>query len=98
MMSNYGDPKHKFLHEDNIICSIRARDILYNCDSTTRLQIAKDAIRKWNLMDKLGEVLELMDKEKEDFGRKKLRFDKKTRDLEEFVEKVRSNIQDLSRD
>ncbi|CAB3402095.1 unnamed protein product [Caenorhabditis bovis] len=98
MMSNYGDPKHKFLHEDNVIRSIRAREILHNCDSTTRLQIVKDAIRKWNLIDKLGEVLELMCKEKEDFGLKMLDFDKKIRDLEEFVEKVRSNIQDLSRE
>uniref|UniRef100_A0A7E4VL82 Ubiquitin-like domain-containing protein n=1 Tax=Panagrellus redivivus TaxID=6233 RepID=A0A7E4VL82_PANRE len=95
MMSNYGVPKHKFLHEKNTINSFRARDILENCDSAARLQIAQDAIRNWNLLDKLGEVLKLMDKEMENFGRNKLDFDKKTRDLEEYVEKVRSNIQDL---
>ncbi|EFO98189.1 hypothetical protein CRE_15408 [Caenorhabditis remanei] len=95
MMSNYGDPQHKFLHENKIINSMRARDILENCDSTVRLQIAKDAIQNWNLMEKLSEVLELMNKEKENFGRDKLDFDKQARDLEEYVERVRSNIQNL---
>ncbi|PIC20115.1 hypothetical protein B9Z55_025418 [Caenorhabditis nigoni] len=96
IMSNYRDPKNRFLYDNNIICSIRARDVLLNCDSTTRLQIAKDAIRKWNLMDKLGKVLELMDKE--DFCRKMSDFDKKKQDLDQFVENVRSNIVEFSRD
>ncbi|CAI4222806.1 unnamed protein product [Auanema sp. JU1783] len=97
MMSNYRNPVNTFLNRDDNL-SIRTRDILFNCDTTTRLQIAKDVIRKWNLMDKLGEVLELMNQEMKDFGLMKFDLDKKTRDLEEFVEKVRTNIWDLFRD
>ncbi|UMM43166.1 hypothetical protein L5515_018754 [Caenorhabditis briggsae] len=98
MMSNYRDLQNIFLYNDYIIFSTRARDVLFKCDSTTRLQIAEDAIRKWNFMDKLGEILELINKETVDFGLRHSDFDKKKRNSDEFVENVGFNILELSRD
>uniref|UniRef100_A0A1I7T0D7 Terpene_synth_C domain-containing protein n=1 Tax=Caenorhabditis tropicalis TaxID=1561998 RepID=A0A1I7T0D7_9PELO len=95
MTTNYRDPVNGFLYQDNMIYSYLTRDILKTCDSTARLQIAKDAVQKWNLIEKMDEGLKLMDKIVEDFGRSKMDFDKKTKNLEEYVKNVKSNIQEL---
>lgn len=97
MMSNYGDPKTKFLGDNRTIhfSDKSFNAILDNCASAERLQIAKDALQAWDFGRKLDETLKQMDQEKVNFGRKQLDFEKKTKDLEEFVARVKSNVREL---
>lgn len=95
MMSNYFDPKTKFLHEANTSINQIYNDLLTKCAASERLQIAKDSMHQWNFLEKMDETLKLIDEEKANFGRKELDFEKATKDLEEFVRKLKSNIEDL---
>jgi hypothetical protein len=97
MMSNYNEPQTKF-YDSNTIQSYSAKAILNSCTPDVRLQIAKESIREWNLIKQLDQTLEQMDQEKKDFNRDALEFEKKSCDLTDFVEKVKSNLHELLSD
>ena len=70
-------------------------ELLINCSSAERLQIAEESLRIWDFEHKLDEVLKQMNEQKLCFGQQHLDFEKKTKDLEEFVAKVKSDVHKL---
>ncbi|KAI6201588.1 Ubiquitin-like domain-containing protein [Aphelenchoides besseyi] len=97
MMSDYVDPKPKFLNDANTFAASagECNAMVDKISSADRLNIAKTSIEEWQRVSKLEEALKLMDKEESDFGRNHLEFEKKTADLKEFVRKVTSNVEAL---
>lgn len=97
MMSSFRDPKAVFLKGNKILhfSDPSFSGLLDKCSSTERLRIAKESLRMWDFEPKLDDVLKQMDQEKLRFGRQCLNFEKKTKELEEFVARVKSDIHEL---
>jgi antirestriction protein len=95
MMSNYANLEKKFLEENNTLQSCSATAILSACKSAERLQIAKESISEWNLVERLDQALSQINEEKNDFNRNMLDFVKKTTNLNDYVKKVKSDISNL---
>uniref|UniRef100_A0A914ZC82 PI3K/PI4K catalytic domain-containing protein n=1 Tax=Panagrolaimus superbus TaxID=310955 RepID=A0A914ZC82_9BILA len=70
------------------------RELLKQCETTERIRIAKLAIGEWELLDKIDVARKIMSDQKLFLNEEQqINYDKGTKELDDYVSKIRANIQ-----
>ena len=98
--TTYTNVKRALLNNDSSVCWESTHiDALEKCDEKKRLEIAKECLKKWDLLSKIDMVNEKIEPEKNRMKKQEIGykgFKSPTEELEQYISAVKQNLKKLT--